>query len=92
MPFVSQAQQAACYAQERRDLKAGHTPKWDCHDYAKKSTKKKKKTKTTKTKRRIVPLSEIKRRVKGRERGSGKVRKGPRGGRYVIHQGHKVYI
>jgi hypothetical protein len=33
MPFVSQAQRAACYAQQSRDLKAGRIPKWKCHEF-----------------------------------------------------------
>lgn len=39
MPFVSQAQRAACYAQASRDRKAGRTPKWNCKKYEKHSKK-----------------------------------------------------
>lgn len=72
MPFVSQAQRAACYAQQSRDLKAGRTPRWRCHDYEHHNSKKRKK------------------------RGNGKVKRevhvGPRGGKYVMFQGRKVYV
>lgn len=39
MPFVSQAQRAACYAQAARDRKAGRTPKWNCKKYEKHRSK-----------------------------------------------------
>lgn len=54
MPFVSQAQRAACYAQASRDRKAGRTPKWDCKKYEKHSRKlrsRKTKKQTTRSKR-----------------------------------------
>lgn len=52
MPFVSQAQRAACYAQQSRDLAAGRTPQWRCHDYEH-GIHKKRKGKGGKTKRKV---------------------------------------
>ncbi len=73
MPFVSAAQRGACYAQQSRDLKAGRTPRWDCHAFAHGIHKKSKK-----------------------RRGNGlhkrKVYVGPRGGKYVMFRGRKVYV
>lgn len=71
MPFVSQAQRAACYAQQSRDLKAGRTPRWRCHDYEHGIHKK---------------------RGKGGGKMKRKVHVGPRGGKYVMFQGRKVYV
>ena len=100
MPFVNPAQRAACYAQQRRDLKAGRVPKWKCHEYAHGEKKvkrlrgggKRKTTRGAKAKKRNVPLSEIKRKLKNRQHGAGKVQTGPRGGKYVVFGKHKVYI
>lgn len=33
MPFKSQQQMEACYAQSARDKKAGRKPKWDCKEW-----------------------------------------------------------
>lgn len=33
MPFTSQAQWRACYAQQRRDLQAGRMPEWLCDEW-----------------------------------------------------------
>lgn len=33
MPFTSQAQWRACYAQQRRDLQAGRVPEWLCDEW-----------------------------------------------------------
>ena len=41
MPFVSEAQRRACYAQQSNALKAGKKPAWDCSKYAKEEKKKK---------------------------------------------------
>jgi len=35
MPFVSQAQRGACYAQANRDKKSGKKPAWDCTKWEK---------------------------------------------------------
>lgn len=39
MPFKSESQRKKCWADYDRDLKAGRTPKWDCHEWANKSRK-----------------------------------------------------
>lgn len=69
MPFTSQAQRAACFAQYRRDIQAGIKPRWNCYSYGKD-----KKTRTRKNGR------------------LGRIRRGPRGGRYRMVRGRKVYI
>jgi hypothetical protein len=33
MPFKSEAQRRACWAQYNRDLKAGKTPTWNCYEW-----------------------------------------------------------
>ena len=40
MPFVNEAQRRACYAQRRRDLNEGRTPKWDCDKWNRETKKK----------------------------------------------------
>ncbi len=79
MPFVSQAQRAACYAQQSRDLKAGRVPKWKCHEFEHGIHSKK----TRKSLRSSRKTSRTKKR---------KVHVGPRGGRYVMFKGRKVYV
>lgn len=37
MPFKNQKQRAACWAQYKRDLDSGKTPKWDCNKWEKES-------------------------------------------------------
>ena len=49
MPFVSESQRRACYAQQSNALKSGKKPAWDCSKYAKgEKTKKKSKKKSNK--------------------------------------------
>lgn len=38
MPFQSNKQRAACWAQYGRDTKAGIKPKWDCKKWEKETT------------------------------------------------------
>ena len=51
MPFVSQAQRKACWAQYNQDIKKGRTPKWDCRQWEKET---KKEYKTINGKKRMV--------------------------------------
>lgn len=75
MPFVSQAQRAACYAQQSRDLKAGHTPQWKCHEFE-----------------HGIHSKKSRKSTRGRRYQKRKVFTGPRGGKYVLFQGRKVYV
>ena len=81
MPFVSESQRRACYAQMRRDLKAGREPRWKCSEYGSKSKRSRKRS----TKRRSMKRKRSKEINK-------KVYTGPRGGKYVIYDGKKIYI
>jgi hypothetical protein len=100
MPFVNPAQRAACYAQRARDLKAGRKPRWDCeafeHGHKKRKKKKGGQGRGSRVKREIVPLTQIRRKIKHREHGSGTVQTGPRGGKFVVYRKgnrkYKVYI
>ena len=38
MPFKSKSQRRACWAQYRRDKKAGKEPQWDCKKWEKETT------------------------------------------------------
>lgn len=66
MPFTSQAQRAACFAQYRRDIQAGIKPRWNCYSYGRHKPQKRTRL--------------------------GRIRRGPRGGRYRMVRGRKVYI
>lgn len=89
MPFKNKAQVRACFAQYHRDIKAGRVPSWDCYKWLEETsgTLKEKRSKTR-----------SKRRSKGRNYLSPKrspkrkVHTGPRGGKYVIVKGRKIYV
>lgn len=86
MPFKNKAQVRACFAQYSRDIKAGRVPSWDCYKWMKE------------TKSPIRSAGRVSKRRSNRKRLSPKksprrrVYVGPRGGRYVIVDGHKVYV
>jgi hypothetical protein len=116
MPFVSKAQERACWAQYNRDKAAGKTPSWDCHewaaaspawadlpDVAKKSKSKKarsaspkpKKTGTkahSKPKKARTNAHSKPKKTSSKAHSKPKVHIGPKGGRYIIKQGRKIYI
>lgn len=77
MPFVNQAQNAACRAQAERDVAAGYKVRWNCDEYA--HEKKRGETKTYD--KEWIPLS-------AKEM---KVYEGKSGGRYRLVDGHKYY-
>lgn len=82
MPY-SGSQKRACEANRRRALRAGYEPAWNCDD-----KKKRKRKSRSRSKKRMIGGRAV--YVKGKRR--GKVHKGPRGGRYVIRSGKKVYF
>ena len=91
MPFKSLAQRRACWAQYHRDIKAGRKPSWECSKWeheTKKGAKLPEKIRSLKKKSpkksytRLSPKKDIKR----------KMHVGPRGGRYVMVKGKKVYV
>jgi len=98
MPFVSQAQARACWAQYNRDKAAGKKPAWDCHEWAAASpawedlpaAAKKRKTARSASPRKAKARSKAK--TPAKKSVKAKVHIGPKGGRYIIKQGRKVYI
>ena len=86
MPFKNQSQVRACFAQYQRDIKAGRIPSWDCYkwmDETKGGIKKSKSKSKKQLYTRLSPKKSLRKR---------KVYNGPRGGKYVLIKGHKVYI
>lgn len=93
MPWANDAQRRACYAKRGVALRQGKKPKWNCEKYGKRHTKSQSKMTTrSKSSGKIVRLSDVRRKIKHRARGTGQVYVGPRGGRYVIYKKQKVYI
>ena len=86
MPFKNQQQVKACFAQYKRDIKANRIPVWDCYKWLDESPKNIKGSRMRSRSRSYKRLSPVKYK---RER---KVYIGPRGGKYVIVKGHKIYI
>jgi hypothetical protein len=80
MPFVNDAQKRACFAQYSRDIKAGRIPAWDCYKWAEETKRSRSKSRSRKSK--LSPRKSPKR----------KIHTGPRGGKYVIIKGHKIYV
>lgn len=82
MPFTNKAQVRACFAQYHRDIKSGRIPSWDCYKWLDESPGyiKEKRSKSHSYK---SPKKSLHKR---------KVYIGPRGGKYFIVKGHKVYI
>jgi hypothetical protein len=87
MPFKSLAQRRACWAQYHRDIKAGRKPSWDCHEWehvTEKGTKLPERIRSPKKKSytRLSPKKDRKRQI----------HIGPRGGKYMMVKGRKVYV
>ncbi len=93
MPCKSKAQSRACFAQQRRDLAAGRIPRWNCQEWSDKTNyqslpnkkSRSRKSRSRKSRRSYTHLSPSKDRKR-------KIHVGPRGGKYKIVHGHKVYI
>jgi hypothetical protein len=86
MQFKNQSQVRACFAQYQRDIKEGRIPSWDCYkwlDETRGNIKDKKSKSKVKSYIRLSPKKSLRKR---------KVHTGPRGGKYVLIKGHKVYI
>ncbi len=103
MPFVNQAQARACWAAYSAAEKAGKTPAWDCHEWAAESPAWKDLPKTgKKSAKRGRSASKKtagskKRRSRSRsaspaKKVNRKVHTGPKGGKYIIQKGRKVYV
>jgi hypothetical protein len=86
MPFVSEAQRRACYAQMRRYNEKGLVSPWDCHKFAKGEKNSYKKSSYKKK------LSQVPKRKSKKKSSSKKVFTGPRGGKYKIVRNKKVYV
>jgi hypothetical protein len=84
MPFVSLAQARACYARRADLAKQGKKSRWDCDKWAKE-------TDWAKLKREAKSKSKAKAKSKSTSR-TPKVHVGPRGGRYIMVKGRKVYV
>lgn len=76
MPFVSEAQRRKCYVLQTQAEKAGKKSSWDCKKFSEHDSKSIKK----KTKVNKVPKRKP------------KIYDGPRGGKYIIKNGSKIYI
>ncbi len=106
MPFANKQQMKACFAQYHRDVKAGRVPAWDCYKWLEeekgyKSSKKRSKKRSSKKrskKRSSKKRSSKKRSVDKYDRLSKKkmsprvVHIGPKGGKYKIYKGRRIYI
>jgi hypothetical protein len=87
MPYKGKQYQA-CASNRSRILKAGYEPAWDCEgDKGKRSPKKRGRKRKKSIKKKIGGRTVY---VSGKRK--GKVYRGPRGGRYVIRGGKKVYF
>lgn len=96
MPFQSLAQQRKCWAQYHRDIKAGRIPSWDCRKWSAETKGKKlpdrklsSKKQSYKASSRKTSLFKLSPKKDMRKR---KLHIGPRGGKYVIFRGKKVYV
>jgi len=99
MPFVSKSQERACWAQYQRAVAAGKTPAWDCYEWKaaspawanlpETSTTSKSRSKTPKRK---SSKTTQRKRSKSVSKRKPKIHVGPRGGKYFIDKGRKVYI
>jgi hypothetical protein len=78
MPFKSPSQVRACFAKQRAALASGYEPKWNCAKWLEEKKK---------SPRRRLATKKSPKKSPGR-----KIYTGPRGGKYVIYKGRKVYV
>jgi len=82
MPFVSDQQRKACYAQQRRMNEMGMVSNWDCKEYEKGKDKM-----SPRVKRRQKTSPKKLEKINGEQ-----VYQGVRGGKFVIRKNRKVYM
>ena len=102
MPFTSKAQQRACWAAYGAAKKAGKTPSWDCHEWAAESPSYADLPETSAAAKRRARSTSPKKSKKGKRASSKtgkskkganrKVHTGPRGGKYLLSNGRKIYL
>jgi hypothetical protein len=87
MPFVSQKQRRLCYAMQSLSLKEGKKPTWNCEKWEKETSDKNLPLyKGMKVSKSRLTKSPSEKKIKR------KIHIGPRGGKYVIYNGRKVYV
>lgn len=107
MPFKSRAQMKKCWVEYNRAVREGRRPKWDCHEWSRetknklpsysRSRRSRKRRRSRKSRQpRLTPLGDMsgqkKAALERKISKSRKIHEGPRGGKYVIVKGKKVYV
>ncbi len=108
MPFRSEAQRRLCWTKYNRDIRDGRKPEWDCHAWEEETHDKplpyynRKGCKCNEgsfKKNRNPILTPIKKMSRKKRKSmhrslsrSRKIRTGPRGGKYVLVKGKKIYV
>ena len=92
MPFVNNAQMRACYAKRSRALSLGQIPTWDCKEFGKGHVVVPKIHKSPAHKSPARKSKVLKSKVRKSKVRKSPVHQGPRGGKYVMYKGDKVYL
>ena len=87
MPY-SGKQYKKCAVDRKAIFRAGYEPVWDCEKSSKKRSKRSRSSKKKRSSKKIINGRIM--YVKGKRK--GKVHYGPRGGRYVVRKGKKIYF
>ena len=91
MPFVSENQRKYCWVKYYNDIKNGNIPDWDCNEWEHSSPKKSPKRSKKKSLRKSLSLKK-KNKSRSKSPVTRKIYIGPRGGKYIIFKGKKMYV
>jgi len=92
MPFVSKAQERACWARYRQRVLSGKKIDWDCNEWARHTDHENLPERLGEKRQRKVKKLNKKSVIKSLNKKGVKIYTGKRGGKYIIKSGNKVYI
>jgi hypothetical protein len=87
MPFTSKSQLRTCYGLKAKAEASGKKASWDCDEWLKETPNAK-----CLPNRKNDPITRACRSLRKDERVTGPIQMGPRGGKYFIAEGVKIYL